>query len=509
MGDDGLRDLKVTKINACQGAYEVLLNADDAHELAIDNLDRIELRVSGRSLVVIVNTTETMVGRGEIGIFCEAWDAIVPEEGTMASIIPISRPRSVEHIKKKIRGQPLTEDEIRELVEDTVSGRLSNREITAYSVAVQIVDMSMEEIVYLTKAMVDTGETIEFSRSPVFDVHSIGGVPGNKYAAIAVPIAAAAGLLVPKTSSRAISSACGTADFMEVVTDVVHSAEEIMDIAQRTGATLVWGGGVNLAPADDIIIKAERPLSLDPHCQLLASVMAKKIASGVQKLLIDVPMGRGTKVETEEEARRLARDFIELGRRLGVEVRCAITYGGQPIGRAIGPALEVKEALGIMEGTLDIGSIREKALELSGVMIEMGKMAPKGKGKEHAEEILASGRALEKFREIVEAQGGDAGVSSADIAIGGHSEDILSPRHGYVELVRNRCLVRIARTAGAPRDKGAGVLLHKKEGESIAEGEPLLTIHADARWKLDAAIQMTQADWPVRIEGMILEEVIE
>jgi len=296
---------------------------------------------------------------------------------------------------------------------------------------------------------------------------------------------------------------------MEVVTNVVHSADEIMEIAHTTGATLVWGGGVNIAPADDVIIRAERPLSLDPHCQLLASVMAKKIAAGVQKLLIDIPMGRGSKVEDEEEARRLARDFIELGRRIGVEVRCAITYGGQPIGRAIGPALEVREAIGILEGTLDIGSIREKALELAGVMIEMGKIAPKGKGKEHAAEILSSGKALEKFRDIIEAQGGDRDIRSDDIGPGKFSEVIQSPRHGYVELVRNRSLVRIARTSGAPRDKGAGLLLHKKEGEEIGEGEPLLTIYADAEWKLNAAVKLAYADWPVRIEGMILEEVIE
>jgi len=509
MASDALNDLTIVRINACQGAHEVLLNAEDARELAIDALDRIELHANGRTLVVIVNTTETMVGRGEIGIFCEAWEAVDAMEGATASVVPISRPRSVEHIKKKIRGHPLDEQEIRELVEDMISGRLSNREITAYSVAVQIVDMSMEEIVFLTNAMVDTGDRLTFKRSPVFDVHSIGGVPGNKYAAITVPIAAAAGLLVPKTSSRAISSACGTADFMEVVTNVVQTADEIMEIAHATGATLVWGGGVNIAPADDIIIRAERPLSLDPHCQLLASVMAKKIAAGVQKLLIDLPMGRGSKVENVEEARRLARDFIELGRRMGVEVRCAITYGGQPIGRAIGPALEVREAIGILEGTLDIGSIREKALELAGVMIEMGKIAPKGKGKEHAEEILSSGKALEKFRDIIEAQGGDRNVTSEDIEPGRFSEMIPSPRHGYVELVRNRSLVRITRTSGAPRDKGAGLLLHKKEGEEIGEGEPLLTIYADAEWKLNAAVKLAYADWPVRIEGMILEEVIE
>lgn len=509
MPSDGLRNLRVRHINAHQGAIEVLMNAEDARELALDTLDRVEIRIGDHSAVAIVNTTETMVGQGEIGLFCEAWEELSPAEGAQARVIPISRPNSVEHIRKKIAGGALTEEEIREFVSDVVSGRLSNREITAYSVAVQIRDMSMEEIVHLTRAMVDMGERIEFSRHPVYDVHSIGGVPGNKYAAITVPIAAAAGLLVPKTSSRAISSACGTADFMEIVTNVVHTAEEIREIAERVGGTLVWGGGVNLAPADDIIIRAERPLSLDPHCQVLASVMAKKIAAGVEKLLIDIPMGRGTKVESEDTARRLARDFIELGRRLGIEVRCSITYGGQPIGHAIGPALEVREALGILEGSVHIGSIREKALELAGVLLEMERMTPRGQGKVRAEEILESGRALKKFREIVEAQGGDGDISAEDIAVGRHREDILSPRRGYVELVRNRSLVSIARLAGAPRDKGAGLVLHRKEGQTIEEGEPLLTIHADAGWKLEAAVRRAHADWPVRIEGMILEEVIE
>ncbi len=509
MPNDGYRRLTATKINACQGALEVLLNADDAREMALGSLDRVEVRAGDHSAIAIVNTTETMVGRGEIGLFCETWDRLAVGEGAAAEVVPMSRPNSVEHIRKKIAGGLLTESEIRELVRDIVSGRLSNREITAYTVAIQINDMTMEEIVHLTQAMVETGERITFTRQPVYDVHSIGGVPGNKYAPITVAIAAAAGLMVPKTSSRAISSACGTADFMEMVTNVVHTGDAIREIAERVGGTLVWGGGLNLAPADDIIIRAERPLSLDPHCQVLASVMAKKLATGVQRLLIDIPMGRGTKVEDEEGARRLARDFIELGRRLGVEVRCAITYGGQPSGHAIGPALEIREALGILEGSLHIGSIREKAIELAGALIEMDRLAPKGRGRIIAEEILDRGKALEKFREIIEAQGGDGSIKSTDIEPGRFTRDILSPRHGYVEGVHNHTLVRMARLAGAPRDKGAGLVLHRKEGQSIDEGDTLITVHADAEWKLEAAVGHATANWPVRIEGMILEEVIE
>jgi AMP phosphorylase len=501
---------EVRKVNVRQGAFEILLHQEDAAEHGLRPLDRVKLFVEGRRpLTVIVDTTDTVLGRGEVGVYLDVWEKLRLEEGLTAKIAPVPRPPSVDTIRKKINGQQLTRDEIYRLVRDMVEGNLTPVEVMAYAVAVQINDMTMDEVVHLTQAMVESGDTIEFSTHPVMDIHSIGGVPGNKYAAITVPIAAANGLLIPKTSSRAISSACGTADYMEVVTEVVHPAEEIRRIAEEVGATLVWGGGVNLAPADDIIIRVEHALSLDPHAQVLASVLAKKIAAGVDRLVIDIPMGRETKVETSERAKRLARDFIELGRRLGIEVICAITYGGQPIGRSIGPALEVREALSVLEGAQRPRSIIEKSLELAGLLLELGGAARPGAGKKMAEETLRSGRALEKFREIVAAQGGDPDITSSDIRLGRHSRDILSPRDGYVEEVHNRALTRIARAAGAPKDRAAGVLIHKKEGQTVEEGEPLLTIFSDVEWKLETAVKLAEELKPMRIEGMILEEIVE
>jgi len=348
---------------------------------------------------------------------------------------------------------------------------------------------------------VETGETIQFDRSPVFDFHSVGGVPGNKVTLIVVPIVAAAGLLIPKTSSRAISSAAGTADVVEAFAKVDFSAHELKQIAESTGGIMAWGGGLNLAPADDVIIRVEYPLGVDPHAQLLASVMSKKKAVNADFLLVDIPMGNGTKVPTMDMAKAYARDFIELGERLGIKVECAITYGGQPVGRAIGPALEAREAIQVLEGSKTPNSVVEKALGLSGILLEMGGIP---KGEERAREILASGKALEKFREIVAAQGGNPNIRSDDLVPGRLTFDVLAKKSGYVNAINNKQLVKIARASGAPKDKGAGVYIHKKEGSKVDAGEALLTIHSENDAKLQEAIGLSRKLEPITTEGMVL-----
>jgi len=353
--------------------------------------------------------------------------------------------------------------------------------------------------------MVESGETIEFDRSPVFDFHSVGGVPGNKVTLIIVPIVAAAGFLIPKTSSRAISSAGGTADIVEVFAPVEFSSSDLKRIAEKVGGTLAWGGSMNLAPADDLIIRVEYPLGIDPHAQLLASVMSKKKAAGADYVVIDIPMGEGTKVKNMDEARAYARDFIDLGEALGIKVECAVTYGGQPVGRAIGPSLEAREAISILEGEKKYpGSVIEKSCGLAGMLLELGGI---GNGVERAKEILESGRALKKFKEIVQAQGGDPNVKSKDIKVGQYTYDVAARKSGYVSAINNKDLVRIARLAGAPKDKGAGILLNKKRGHQVEMGETLYTIYAENELKLERAADMARRTDSVSIEGMLLAKI--
>jgi len=357
--------------------------------------------------------------------------------------------------------------------------------------------------------MIATGDTIEFDTHPIMDTHSIGGVPGNKVTLIIVPIVAAAGLLIPKTCSRAITGAGGTADLMEVLAPVEFSAQELKEITQKVGGVIAWGGATNIAPADDKLIKAEYLLSIDPYSQMLASIMGKKGAVGADAVVMDMPTGPGSKLPTMEEARSCSRDLIDLGRRLGMRVECAMTYGGAPVGRTIGCALEVREAMALMEGAPGPSSLREKSLELTGMLLELGGVASKGAGYAQAEAYLTSGAALKKFLEIVGAQGGDPNIKSTDIPLGEYVEHIRSPTSGYVDNFYNRRIVEIARLAGAPDDKGAGIYLHKKVGAIVKKGEPLITIYSSTSQGLEAAVKSTFKAMPVDVEGMLLEKYVE
>jgi AMP phosphorylase len=484
--------------------FTAVLNTEDAREIGVREQDRVRIKHERSSAVTVVQTTETVVKKGDVGILGKAWSALGPDPDELIEVVATSKPESIEFIKKKMEGKALSTEEIRTIIGDISSHNLSNIELAAYVSSLYINGMNLRETTDLTHAMVETGETVGFDRSPVFDFHSVGGCPGNKITLIVVPIVAAAGLLIPKTSSRAISSAAGTSDIVEVFARVDFNGNKLRSIAETTGGALVWGGSVNLAPADDLIIRVEYPLGIDPHAQLLASVMSKKKAVGAEYLVIDIPTGAGTKVPTMEKAKEYAKDFVDLGERLGIHVECAITYGEQPVGRAIGPALEAREAIAILEGELHPSSVIEKACGMAGMLLEMGGMK---RGEATAQELLVSGKALDKFREIVAAQDGDLNIKSTDIKIGQYSYDITANRCGYVNSISNKELVALARAAGSPWDKGAGVLLHKKRGNRVDDGEPVLTIYADIRAKLDQAVELSRKLNPITIEGMILAKL--
>ncbi len=496
--------LKAKYIDMDTGEIAALLHVDDCMEIGIAEQDRVRVKHESSTVTAIVQTTDTYLAKGEIGLLGRAFDYIGPEAGELLDVIPTGKPESIDYIRKKMDGQQLTKDEIRVLVSDIATRSLSSVELASYVTALHINGMNLRETADLTMAMVETGEVIKFDRSPVFDFHSVGGVPGNKVTLVVVPIVAAAGLLIPKTSSRAISSAAGTADIVETFAKVDFSAAELKHIAESVGGIMAWGGGLNLAPADDVIIKVEYPLGIDPHAQLLASVMSKKKAVGADFLLIDIPMGNGTKVPTMDMAKAYARDFIDLGEKLKIRVECAITYGGQPVGRAIGPKLEAREAIMVLEGKSSPNSVIEKATSLAGIILEMGGI-PNGEKK--AQELLSSGKALAKFREIVAAQGGNADIKSSDFEPGTFTYDLQSLKSGYVNSINNKHLVKIARAAGAPKDKGAGVYIHMKEGSKVDAGESLLTVYADNEAKLQEAISLCRKLAPITTEGMVLAQV--
>ncbi len=509
MGLDNL-ELTVKRFNVSIGESRVVMNSADAEAVGASPHDRVKVAKGDSYAVALTSVAESddVVGRGELGVFSDVLRRLPLREGDRVTVEVIPPPPSVATVKKKMRGERLEEKEIFDLVRDVYDGMLSDVELTAFVVSLDHHGMSMEEVEALTRAMADVGSRLDFGDYLVVDKHSVGGVPGNsKDALIVVPIVAAAGLFMPKTSTRAIMSPAGTVDTMEVLAPVDLTPGEIVEITKRVGGSISWAAGANLSPVDGIFIrKVEYPLSIDPESLIYASIMSKKRAAGVKRLVLDIPVGSEAKVESFKEARRMARNLIELGERLGIETQVAISYGGQPVGRCVGPALEAREALEILSsGGRGSRSVIEKAVAIAGMLLEMGGAAAIGAGEKMAKEILETGRAYEKMREIIEAQGGDPDVKPEDVPVGEHVAQIRAKSSGYVAAVSNRAIVRIARAAGAPGDKGAGVKIFAKRGDRVEAGDPLIEIYAERQSKLQKALEVARSTEPVRVEGMVLE----
>jgi len=487
----------------------ILLNYLDARNIGVLDGDRVQLINPKNSLAVtaVVTTTSTLEGQGTAGVYRGTNRRLNLTDGEEIEIREADRPASLDFIKKKMDGGRLTKEETLTIIKDVVNDEISAAELTAFITASYINPLDMEEVEHLTRAMVETGERIKFASRPIVDKHSIGGVPGNKISLLVVPIIAASGLKIPKTSSRAITGAGGTADLMEVLANVEFSAREVQEMTEKVGGTIVWGGATNIAPADDRIILQEYPFKIDARGQMLASVMAKKYAVGANLVVIDIPVGSHTKVPTVQDGRKLAREFIELGERLGMKVECALTYGDIPVGYSIGPNLEVREALRVLEGATEPNSFIQKSISLAGIALEMSGKAARGTGAQMAQDILSSGKALEKFRQIIEIQGGDPKVKSEDILPGEHQFVVNAPASGYIVEMNNVSLITLARLAGAPHDRGAGLLLHAKKGILIKAGEPLFTIYAEREWRLQKAVEEGRHLVPVLVEGMLLDRV--
>jgi len=482
------------------GRYVVVLDDEIAKELGVGALDRVLLKRDEREIVAIVN-----IGRrlplDAIAVYDEVAKVLDVREGEYVEVKPVESPKSSGYIKDKIRGTRLRYNEVLEIIKDIVEGRLSDVEIAALVTTLHHQGMSLDEAYYFAKAMVETGERLDLGVKPVLDKHSLGGVPGDKTTILVVPIIASLGFYIPKTSSRAITSPAGTADRVEALAPVDLDIEEMKKVVLKTGGCMVWGGALHLAPADDIIIRVEYPLSIDPF--FTPSIMAKKYAVGATHVIVDIPTGRGAKVKTIEEARKIGRDLIEVGRRLGMILQCAVTYGEEPIGYAIGPNLEAREALKAIMGRGPTDLIN-KAVSLAGTLLEM---VGKENGKYLAWESLRLGKAERKLREIIEAQGGDPKIKPEDIPIGDKKVVIRSQKKGRVLWINNAIIARIARIAGAPKDKGAGVRLYVKIGDHVKEGDPLFEIRAEVGYKLQAAEEIVETSIPINV-GKLEEEML-
>ena len=440
-------------------------------------LSKIEVEFDGKKILAVLNVVEDdcIVGHNELGLSLQSFEQLNLEEGSLVSVSHASPPHSMNFVRLKMAGERLDRTQLSQIVKDIIANRYSKPEIAAFLVSSAQAGLDRDEVLYLTQAMVESGNSLDWQAKPVVDKHCIGGIPGNRTSMVVVPIVAAYGLLCPKTSSRAITSPAGTADTMEVLAQVNLSTASLHDIVRQEKACLAWGGTAHLAPVDDILISVERPLSIDSPGQMVASILSKKVACGSTHLLIDIPVGPSAKVHTMREAMRLRQLFEFVGDRIGLETHVIITNGEQPIGTGIGPVLEARDVMRVLELHPDAPhDLREKSLQLAGRMIEFAPDVRGGTGYDIARDILDSGRALAKMKAIIAAQG----AQPERYTPGKLVADVHSESSGYVTGIDNLVLAHIARLAGAPLDKGAGVEVFKRIGDRVEAGEPLYRIYA-------------------------------
>lgn len=475
------------------GKAIIFLNKADADELGITASGRITVSHKKKNLTAIVNTT-TSVTRGSIGVNEETRQSLGLKQNYLVEVEIATFPKSLQFIHNKLTGKRLDYHEIYEIVKDVVKGNLNENEISAFVTALSMQGLDLDEATGLALSMVETGKKLNLRRKVVVDKHSIGGVPGDKTTLLVVPVVAAMGLTIPKVSSRAITSAGGTADRAEAMMPVDLEISEMERVVKRSDGCIVWGGSLDLAPADDIFVRSEYSLYIDPL--LLPSIMSKKKAVNATHLVIDIPTGRGSKMQTVGESDFLAKELIELGRRLGIHTHCVLTNGDRPIGYALGPSLEAREALSVMMNKAIVPDLVDKACHIAGSIFEM---VGKKNGYQTAREILRSGKAEKKLREIIGLQGGNSKIRLEDFQVGTEVEVVRSKKTGQVLWMDNVTLIELARAAGAPKDKGAGITFSKKLGDRVRQGEGIFTIYAEKQRKLSRALEILSRSEPFGI----------
>ncbi|HRX38141.1 MAG TPA: thymidine phosphorylase family protein [Parvularculaceae bacterium] len=462
-------------------------------------LRKIEIVNGGKTILatLVISDDPSLVASDEIGLGSQAFRRLGAREGETVRITqPPPRP-SLDAVRRKINGATMTDAEIAAVIADIAAHRYSPMEIAAFLVS-SAAFMTTDEVLALTRAMTDVGEKLSWDMPMVVDKHCIGGIPGNRTSMIVAPIVAAHGLYMPKTSSRAITSPAGTADTMEVLARVDLAMDEMMSVVRKTKSCLIWGGHVNLSPADDVLISVERPLHIDTREQMVASIISKKAAAGSTHLVLDIPVGPTAKVRSGMDAARLKKLFEYVADRMGLTVDIVMTDGAQPVGRGIGPVLEARDVMAVLRNDpVAPGDLRARALLLAGRILEFDPQVRGGAGRACAEEILDSGAALAKMEEIIEAQGPPPEIACA----GGLTHELKASRDGIVTAMDCFRLARIARLAGAPMDKGAGIDLLKKVGDPVVKGEPLYRIHSCFKSDFDFANRMAEESCGVSIDG--------
>jgi len=489
-------ELKVRLLKWSAGLPVAMLNEKTAKKIGIHTRDRVSIKTRSKEMSVTVDIIGTLLRKNQIAVSAEVRKRLDLKQREKVEVNLAETPKSLSYIKKKLNKKTLSEKEIKEIIENVVDNSLSESEIALFISAMYKSKMSIQETIFLTKAILETGNKLKLDKKIVSDKHSIGGVAGNRTTPIVISICASAGLTMPKTSSRAITSAAGTADVIETIAKVGFSIKQIKSIIKKTNACMVWGGGLGVIPVDNKIIKIEKMLKIDPEAPLLASIMSKKLALGSNHILIDIPYGKYAKVN-KQRAQKLAKKFEKIAKYFKVKLKCVLTDGNQPIGNGIGPALELSDVIKILDPSQSgPEDLKEKSIFLAGELLELTKKAKKNHGKTMAREILESGKAFEKFKQIIQVQRGKI----RKLKQAKYKKDILSTRKGKIHKIDNRKINSLARVAGCPVDKSSGVYLYFHVGDKVKRKDKIITIYSESKPRLRQAMRFYKKQKPIKFK---------
>lgn len=413
--------------------------------------------------------------------------------------------RAVDVIRKKRDGIELSQAEIQGLVNAYTKGDIPDYQVSAWLMAVVLKGMTRPETAALTDAMLHSGEVLDLSSLPPkkVDKHSTGGV-GDKTSLVLAPLVAAAGIAVPMISGRGLGHTGGTLDKLEAIPgfNVNLPVAEFRRVLEVCGCAMI-GQTAEIAPADrklyalrDVTGTVESPYLI------CASIMSKKLAEGIDALVLDVKTGSGAFMKSEKDAVFLAELMVETGERMGKQMVALITDMDQPLGNMIGNALEVVECVQVLRGE-GPNDLRELCLETAGWMLYLGGAANTvAEGKRQSAKLISSGKALEKFRQMVELQGGDAGVvdDPKRLPQAQHTMQIASASAGYISSMQCEHIGTACVILGGGRerkedsvDPSVGIVLHKKVGDRVTSGEPIATIHYNSEAKAERARRLIEA----------------
>ena len=480
----------------------VLLNPKQAMAFGINLNNKVQLtKANGEHIVADVSVSEAVL-EGNVAICADVSEKLNLENNELVAVsLAESSSASYEAIRKKMRGETITYDEMFAIIKDISENKLDDTMMTYYVASSFFYPTTDEEMYQTAKAMAECGVMFKYPKGEIIaDKHCIGGVPWNETTMILIPLIASLGIKIPKNFSKSITSPAATGECVNVLMNINFNKEGIEKLVKDQNCCLVRWGGLDLAPADDKLIKVQYPLSMQSRAKVVSSIMAKKYAMGVTHSLIDIPVGPTAKVSSMKEAKDWKKKFEYVGKKLWMKMSVQITEANEVIGNGVGAVMQVREVLRILqqhpERAMDLESkvifLASKIIEEVG--LEKGKEAVK-----LATHQLVSWAAWEKMQEIIQAQGGNPEVNSESLPLWAHTFDVIAEKDWVLKMIDLHDINAVCRKLGCPVIDQAGLYLYKKTGDKIKKGEVICKLYAQDEVKLKHGIERWKERSPLHI----------